>query len=73
MWFANAIDYVNRTLPANGGKTITPERLWIVADGMQPGDESKVREAAAKAGVGGLISAHVKIDQSYEPKIIRAN
>ncbi|HZO83839.1 MAG TPA: hypothetical protein VFC26_01420, partial [Verrucomicrobiae bacterium] len=61
----NAVAYVDRTLPAHNVKTIAHDRLWVVV-------EETAREAAAKAGVGAVIVARAKIDQSYEPRIISA-
>ena len=64
-WPTNAVAYVDRTLPAHNVKTIAHDRLWVVV-------EETAREAAAKAGVGAVIVARAKIDQSYEPRIISA-
>ena len=69
-WVTNAIGYLNQTLPANGGKPISPERLWVVIEGSQKHDEALARKAAVKAGVGAVIVARAKIGQSYEPRMI---
>ncbi len=69
-WVTNAIGYLNQTLPANGGKAIPTERLWVVVEGSQTADEAKARDLAAKAGAGAVIVARAKIDQSYEPRMI---
>jgi hypothetical protein len=68
-----AISYLNQTLPAHGGKAISPERLWVVVEGEPSGDEATARKLAAEARVGALIIARTPIDQSYEPKIIPKN
>ncbi len=70
-WLTNAIAYVNQTLPAHGGKPVRADQLWVVVEGMESANETRAREIAAKAGVGGLISARVRIDQTYEPRMIR--
>ena len=69
-WVTNAIGYLVKTLPANGVKAISAERLWVVVEGSQPADEATARELAAKAGVGAVIVARARIDQSYEPRMI---
>src|SRR5262249_25501476 len=71
-WVTNAIAYLDRTLPAHGGKAFPADRLWVVVDGTQSADEARAREVAVKSGVGGVITARTKIDQSYEPKMVRA-
>src|SRR2546427_5711414 len=71
-WVANAIAYLDQTLPANGGRAISSDRLWVVVAGSQTPDETIARELAAKAGVGAVIVARAKIDQSYEPRMISA-
>lgn len=62
-WVTNAIAYPNQTVPAYKGKTITEDRLWVVV-------EESAREVAAKAGVGAVIVARTKIDQSFEPRVV---
>ena len=62
-WVTNAIAYLNQTLPTNGGKSVSADRLWVVV-------EETAREVAGRAGVGAVIVARTKIDQSYEPKMI---
>lgn len=69
-WMTNAVAYINKTVAAHGGKTISPNRLWVVVDGSQSAEESIARNLAAKAGVGAVIVARTKIDQSYEPRMV---
>ena len=71
-WVTNALAYLDQTLPANGGKTIPPQRLWVVVEGIRPSEEATAREVAAKAAVGAVIVARTSIDQSYEPKLFPA-
>ena len=68
----NAIAYLDKILPANGGKAVSSDRLWVVVAGSQTPDETVARQLAAKAGVGAVIVARAKIDQSYEPRMISA-
>jgi hypothetical protein len=62
---------LDQTLPANGVKAISAQRLWLVVEGFRPDEEVTARELAAKAGVGAVIVARAKIDQSYEPRMLR--
>jgi hypothetical protein len=71
-WVTNAIAYLDKTLPANGGIAVSSDRLWVVVEGSQTPEEATARELAAKAGVGAVIVVRAKIDQSYEPRIISA-
>jgi hypothetical protein len=69
-WVTNAIAYVDKTLPANGGKAISADRLWVVVEDARNAEGVTAREVATKAGAGAVIVARAKIEQSYEPRII---
>ena len=69
-YLTNAIAYLNQTVPAHGGKTVSPQRLWVVIEGDSARNEAASRKLAAEAGVGAVIVARTPIDQSYEPKAI---
>ena len=72
-WVTNAVAYLNKTLPANGGKLISSDRLWVVVEeDARNTREATARELAGKAGAGAVIVARAKIDQSYEPRMIPA-
>ena len=62
-WVRNAIDYPNRIASAHKGQMISRDRLWVVV-------EESARDVALKTGVGAVIVARTKIDQSYEPRIV---
>lgn len=49
------------------------ERLWLVVQGynVRPEDELALRARAAKVGLGAVIAARTRIDQSYEPRIVK--
>ncbi len=70
-WVTNAMAYLDYTLPAKGAKTVSPDRLWVVVEGLRQDEETIARTAAIKSGAGAVIVARVKIDQSYEPRIVR--
>jgi len=69
-WVTNAVAYLDQTLPANGSKPISAQRIWVVVEGFRPDDETVAREQAAKAGVGAVIVSRAKIDQSYQPRMV---
>jgi hypothetical protein len=69
-WVTNALAYLDQTVPANRGKVISRQRLWIVVEGSLSAEEATARKLAATAGVGAVIVARAKIDQSYEPRMI---
>ena len=69
-WVTNAVAYLNRTIPANGGKMIPADRLWVVVEGAPAANETTTRKLAAQAGAGAVIVARTPIDQSYEPRMI---
>jgi hypothetical protein len=60
---------VNRTLSSNEGRPIAPERLWLVVEEVSA--LKWLREQATKLGAGAVIVSQVKMDQSYEPRIVR--
>ncbi len=70
-WVTNAIAYLDQTLLAHGGKATPSHRFWVVVEGSSPAEEATVRELAAKSGVGAVIVTRAKIDQSYEPRMVR--
>ena len=68
---ANAIAYLDQTLPGHGGKIVSADRLWVVVEDTPRAGTATARELAAKAGVGAVIVARAQMDQSYEPKMIQ--
>jgi hypothetical protein len=71
-WVTNALAYLDRTLPAHGGKRVDRNRLWTVIEGLRPEDEAITRQLAAQAGVGAILVARTKLDQSFEPRMVTA-
>lgn len=69
-WVTNAMAYVNQTCLRSGAVATPVSRLWVVIEGAPTGNETFSRDLAAKAGVGGVIVARTRIDQSYEPRMI---
>src|SRR5262249_2104539 len=69
-WWTNALSYLDQTLPANSGKPTPHGRLWVVVQGGEPADEAAARRAAAGSGVGAVIVARARLDQSYTPRLV---
>jgi hypothetical protein len=46
-------------------------QLWVVVEGNND-EENIARHAAAQVGVGAVLVARSKIEQSYEPRMISA-
>ncbi len=64
-WVAHTVDYCDKqsTVP------VPHQRLWLVVQGydIPSEEEAMVRAAASKTGVGAVLVARTRIDQSYEP------
>lgn len=71
-WTTQPIDYLDTVLPANGGNAAGHGRLWLVVQGygVPAEDLAASRQAAAQAGVGAVVVALTRIDQTYEPRIL---
>ncbi|HXJ72386.1 MAG TPA: hypothetical protein VNM37_06020 [Candidatus Dormibacteraeota bacterium] len=67
-WVTNAVNYL-RQAQAAGAKSIPADQLWVVVEGATS-EEPAARRAAAQAGVATVIVARIRIDQSYEPRLI---
>ena len=71
-WIGHTLEYLDRTLPDNGGQAMPHERLWLVVQGygVSQEEEKAARQSAARTGVGAVIVARARIDQSFEPRIV---
>jgi len=69
-WIGRAVEYLDRTLPANGAQGVSHERLWLVVQGygIPKGEEKSARRIAAQTGVSVVLVARSRIDQSFEPR-----
>lgn len=73
-WIARGVDYLDRTAPQHGAAALPHERLWLVVQGdheTMRHDEAARRDLAAKIGAGMVLVARTRLDQSYEPRILR--
>jgi hypothetical protein len=68
-WVGRVAEYSEK----HGGK-MPPDRLWLVVQAYDtPSEEvAAARAAAVKAGVGAVVVARARLDQSYEPRIVKA-
>jgi hypothetical protein len=69
-WIEQPVVYLDETLPKNGGVRFPHERLWMVVEGGTSGEESAARKAAVRSGAANVIVTRVRLDQSYEPRVM---
>jgi hypothetical protein len=69
-WIEQPVAYLDETLPKNGGARFPHERLWVVVEGSAPDEELAARKAALQTGAANIIVTRVRLDQSYEPRVI---
>ncbi len=70
-WVARAVDYLDKA-----GKAKVPhQQLWLVVQGygVTADEEAAGRRVAVKTGPGAVLIARTRIDQSYEPRIIKVS
>jgi hypothetical protein len=55
-------------------KTVPHQKLWLVVQGFDvtPKEEHAARAAASEAGIGAVLVARTRIDQSYEPRVMKS-
>jgi hypothetical protein len=54
-------------------KPLPQKRLWLVVQGydVSAEEEAAVRRMAAQVQAGAVLVARTRIDQSYEPRIVK--
>ena len=67
-WTKQALKYLEQH-----AKPFTKKRLWLVVQGygVSAEEEAVVRRVAAQMEVGAVLVARTRIDQSYEPRIVK--
>jgi hypothetical protein len=67
-WVERVAEYCQKQVRAG------PERLWLVVQGYDvPADEATAARAAAlRTGVAAVVIARTRIDQHYEPRVVRS-
>jgi hypothetical protein len=55
-------------------KSVPHQNLWLVVQGfdVMPNEEQAARAAASETGVGAVLVARTRIDQSYEPRVMKS-
>ena len=68
-WITHAVEYLEKRNP----KPIPRQRLWLVVQGydVKPEQEAEIRRLAGGMGAGAVAVARGRIDQSYEPRIVK--
>ncbi|PYJ03118.1 MAG: hypothetical protein DME25_13370, partial [Verrucomicrobia bacterium] len=70
-WLKNTLGYLDQVPPKNNGKTLPHDRLWLVVQGYDTRYEAAAKRLAAEQGMGAVVVARTRIDQSFEPRIIK--
>jgi len=67
-WINQGMKYLERT-----AKPFSQNRLWLVVQGydVSSEEEAAVRRVASQLQPGAVLVARTRIDQSYEPRIIK--
>lgn len=70
-WVTRAVEYCDKQ---GGGRPLPRARLWVVVQGydVPTGEETAARAVALKSGAGAVVVARTRIDQSYEPRVVKA-
>ena len=68
-WITHAAQYLEH----KDLKRVTPQKLWLIVQGydVSPEEEKSARHAASQTGAAKVVVARTRIDQSYEPRIVR--
>ncbi|HYV33137.1 MAG TPA: hypothetical protein VEO53_18765, partial [Candidatus Binatia bacterium] len=70
-WLKNTLGYLDQVPPKNNGKTLPHDRLWLVVQGYDTRYEAAAKRLAAEQGMAAIVVARTRIDQSFEPRIIK--
>ncbi len=67
-WISHVMDYLDKVKPVVGR-----QRTWLVVQGydVSAEEEAAARRAAGKTGAGAVLVARARLDQSYEPRIVK--
>jgi hypothetical protein len=68
-WIKGAVDY----LDGIAAQPFSHQQLWLVVQAydVTPAEERAARATALRAGAGAVLVARTRLDQSYEPRIVR--
>lgn len=70
-WIAHVVGYLDQQKP----QARAHRQLWLVVQGygVTPHEQRAARDLALRTGVGAVLVARTRIDQSFEPRIIKIN
>ncbi len=71
-WVAASVAYLDGTRLARPERAPTHDRIWLVVQGSpeNPTQEEAARRAAHKLRPGAVVVSRIKVEQSYEPRVI---
>jgi hypothetical protein len=69
-WITHPLRYVDQKKV----KSVPRHQLWLVIQGFDVTrkEEQAAREAASETGVGAVLVARARVDQSYEPRVMKS-
>jgi len=73
-WIPAAVNYLDRTPVSADGQGLPHDRLWLVVQAAVKGNAGELasRAEARQLRPHAIVAARVTLDQSYEPRIIKA-
>jgi hypothetical protein len=73
-WIPAAVNYLDRTPVSDDGQGLPHDRLWLVVQAAVQGNagELAARTEARQLRPHAIVAARVTLDQSYEPRVIKA-
>jgi hypothetical protein len=70
-WVPRTVGYLEDTLRQEAKTSFPRTRTWVVVKGANSQEEQAARKAAANARVANVIVSRVRLDQSFEPRLVR--
>jgi hypothetical protein len=70
-WIPRTLAYLDDTLREETKTSFPRERTWLVVQGATHDDEHAARKAAVGTGAANVVVSRVRLDQSYEPRVVR--
>jgi hypothetical protein len=68
-WIVDSVEYLDQQKP----KPVPRKKLWLIVQGYDasPDQETAARQAALRTEPGAVLVARARIDQSFEPRLMR--
>jgi hypothetical protein len=70
-WVPRTMAYLEDTLLQETKTSFPRARTWLVVQGTSPQEERAARKAAANARAANVIVSRVRLDQSFEPRVVQ--